>query len=154
MPKRYGGKGQKLLEAWLEKKYIGLKLNEIEGDWMIFTIDMIELGGCCNKKYQFQAVTKSYNDDLDERDDENNGKYAYYAFSKETYLCIAEYYKDHQNEGGVRIFMQDDDCDSEDPGNEREYVGTGKAGAKAAAAEAEKAKAEAAARAAARQYGR
>jgi hypothetical protein len=46
--KRYGGKGQKLLEARLEKKYIGLKLNKMEGDWMIFTIDTIELDGCCN----------------------------------------------------------------------------------------------------------
>ncbi len=54
-------------------------------------------------------MTKSYNDNLDERDDENDGKYAYYAFSAETYLCIAEYYKDHPNEGGVRIFMPDDD---------------------------------------------
>ncbi len=142
------------MEVQLEKKYIGLKLNEIEGDWMIFTIDTIELDGCCNKKYQFRAVTKSYNDDLDERDDENNGKYAYYAFSAETYLCIAEYYKDHLNEGGVRIFMPDDDCDSEDPGDEWEYVGTGKAGVKAAAVEAEKATAETAARAAARRYGR
>jgi hypothetical protein len=62
----------------------------MEGDWMIFTIDAIELDGCRNKKYQFWAVTKSYNDDLDERDDENDGKYAYYAFSAETYLCIAE----------------------------------------------------------------
>ncbi len=88
-------------------------------------------------------MTKSYNGDLDKRDDENDGKYA-----------IAEYYKDHPNEGGVRIFMPDDDCDSEDPGNEWEYVGTGKAGAKAAAAEAEKATAEAAARATARRYGR
>jgi hypothetical protein len=50
--------------------------------------------------------------------------------------------------------MPDDDCDSEDPGNECEYVGTGKAGVKAAAAEVEKAKAEAAAAAAARRYGR
>ncbi len=154
VPKHYGGKGQKLLEAWLEKKHIGLKLNEMEGDWMIFTIETIELDGCRNKKYQFGAVTKSYNDDLDERDDENNGKYAYYAFSVETYLCIAEYYKDNWNEGGVRIFMPDDDCDIEDPGNEWEYVGTGKAGAKAVAAEAETAKAEAAAMAAARRYGR
>jgi hypothetical protein len=154
VPKRYGGKGQKLLEARLEKKYIGLKLNKMEGDWMIFTIDTIELDGYCNKKYQFRAVTKSYNDDLDKRDDENNGKYAYYAFSVETYLCIAGYYADNPNEVGVRIFMPDDDCDSEDPGNEWEYVGTGKAGAKAVAAEAEKAKPEAKARAAARQYGR
>jgi hypothetical protein len=100
------------------------------------------------------VVTKSYNDNLDERDDESDGKYAYYAFSAETYLCIAEYYKDNPNEGCVRIFMTDDDCDSEDPGDEWEYVGTGKAGAEAAAAEAEKAKAEAAARAAARRYGR
>ncbi len=99
-------------------------------------------------------MTKRYNDDLDKRDDENKRKYAYYAFSAETYLCIAEYYKDNLNEGGVRIFMTNDDCDSEDPGNEWEYVGTGKAGTKAAAAEAEKAKAEAAARAAARRYGR
>ncbi len=99
-------------------------------------------------------MTKSYNDDLDEREDENDGKYAYYAFSAETYLCIAEYYKDNQNEGGVRIFMPDVNCDSEDPGDEWEYVGTGKAGAKAAAAEAEKAKVEAAARAAAGRYGR
>ncbi len=99
-------------------------------------------------------MTKSYNDDLDKRDDENDGKYACYAFSAETYLCIAEYYKDHPNEGSVRIFMPDDDCDSEDPGNEWEYLGTGKAGAKAAAAEAEKATAEAAARVAARRYGR
>ncbi len=99
-------------------------------------------------------MTKNYNDDLDERDDENDGKYAYYAFSAETYLCTAEYYKDNPNEGGVKIFMPDDDCDSEDPCNEWEYVGTGKAGAKAAAVEAEKAKVEAAARAAARRYGR
>ncbi len=142
------------MEAQLEKKYIGLKLNKMEGDWMIFTIDTIELTGCRHKTYQFQAVTKSYSDDLGEDHDENDGKYAYYAFSVETYLCIAEYYKDNPNEGGVRIFMPNDDCDSEDPGNEWEYVGTGKAGAKAAAAETEKAKAEAAARAAARRYGR
>ncbi len=45
VPKCYGGKGQKLLEVRLEKKYIGLKLNKIEGDWMIFTIDRIELNG-------------------------------------------------------------------------------------------------------------
>ncbi len=99
-------------------------------------------------------MAKSYNDDLDKRDDENDGKYTYHAFSAETYLCIAEYYKDNPNEGGVRIFMSDDDCDSEDPDNEWEYVGTGKAWAKAAAAKAEKVKAEAAARAAARRYGR
>ena len=99
-------------------------------------------------------MTKSYNDNLGEDHEENDGKYAYYAFSAETYLCIAEYYKDNPNEGGVRIFMPDDDCDSEDPGNEWEYVGTGKAGAKAAAVEAEKATAEAAARAAVRRYGR
>ncbi len=96
-------------------------------------------------------MTNSYNDNLDKRDDENDGKY---AFSVETYLCIAEYYKDNPNEGGVRVFVPDNDCDSEDPGNEWEYVGTGKAGAKAAAAEAEKAKAEAAARAVGRWYGR
>ncbi len=101
-------------------------------------------------------MTKSYNDDLGEDHEENDGKYAYYAFSAETYLCIAEYYKDNPNEGGVRIFMPDDDCDSEDPGNEWEYVGTGKAGEEAVAAEAEAkiAKAVAAARAAARRYGR
>ncbi len=154
MLKHYGGKGQKLLEVQLEKKYIGLKLNKMEGDWMIFKIDMIELDRCRNKKYQFRAVTKSYNDDSDKRDDENQGKYAYHAFSVEIYLCIPEYYKDNPNEGGVRIFMPDDDCDSEDPCNEWEYVGTGKAGAKAAAAEVEKSKAEAAARAAARRYGK
>jgi hypothetical protein len=50
--------------------------------------------------------------------------------------------------------MPDDYCESEDPGNEWEYVGTGKAGAKTAVAEAEKAKAEAAARVAVRRYGR
>jgi hypothetical protein len=86
-------------------------------------------------------MTKSYNDNVDKRDDENKGNYAYYAFSAETYLCIAEYY--NPNEGGIRIFMPDNDCDSEDPGNEWEYVGTGKAGAKAVAAEAEIAIAEA-----------
>ena len=101
---------------------------------MIFTIDTIELDGCRNKRYQSQAVTISYNDDLDKRNDQNQGKYTYYAFSAETYLWIAEYYKDNPNEGSVRIFMPDDDCDSEDPGDEWKYVGTGKAGAKAAAA--------------------
>ncbi len=69
VPKRYGGKGQKLLEARLEMKYIGLKLNKMEGDWMIFTTDTIELDGCRNKRYQSQAVTISYNDDLDKRND-------------------------------------------------------------------------------------
>jgi hypothetical protein len=88
VPKRYGGKGSKLLEAQLEKKYIGLKLNEMEGDWMNFTIDTIELDGCRNKKYQFLAVTKSYTDDLEERDDKNDGKYAYYAFSPENIYAL------------------------------------------------------------------
>jgi hypothetical protein len=89
VPKRYCGRGQKLLEARLEKKYIGLKLNKMEGDWMIFTIDTIELTGCLHKTYQFQAVTKSYNDDLGKDHEKKDGKYAYYAFSAETYLCIA-----------------------------------------------------------------
>ncbi len=43
---------------------IGLKLNEMEGDWMIFTIDTIELDRCRNKKYQFRVVTKSYNETI------------------------------------------------------------------------------------------
>ncbi len=51
VPKRYGGKGQKLLEARPEKKYICLKLNKMEGDWMIFTIDTIELTGCHHTTY-------------------------------------------------------------------------------------------------------
>ena len=91
---------------------------------------------------------------MGEDHEENNGKYAFYAFSAVTYLCIAEYYKDNPNEGGVRIFMLDDDCDSEDDGDKWDYVGKGKEGAKAAAVEAAKAKAAADKAKKARQYER
>jgi hypothetical protein len=152
VPKRYMGKGRTQLEARLEKKYVGLKLREMEGDWRVFTIDMIDLHGCRDKVYRFHAVTKSYNEDLDDRDDENCDKFEFYAFSAKTYLCIAEYYKDHPNEDGVRIFTTDDDCDSDEGGDQWEYVGKGKEGAKVAAAEAARAKAAADKEAAARRY--
>ncbi len=45
--------GTKAVGSQLEKKYIGLKLNKMEVDWMIFTIDTIELTGCRHKTYQF-----------------------------------------------------------------------------------------------------
>jgi hypothetical protein len=138
VPKQPGGKGRQLSEARLEQKYIGLKLDEMQDDWQIYTIDMIELTGCCNKTYQFRAVTKSYDDNFEERDDENKGKYAYYAFTPDAYLCFTEYYKNNPKDGGVQCFMPEDDCDSKDPGDEWEWIGKGKAGLEAAAVGARK----------------
>ena len=49
-----------------------------------------------------------------------------------TYACIAEYYKNQSgiNRDGVMCYKPGDDCDSDEPGDEWEWVGEGKAGMK------------------------
>jgi hypothetical protein len=45
-----------------------------------------------------------------------------------TYACIAEYYKNVPGLDGVVCYQPEDDCDSDEAGDEWEWVGEGKAG--------------------------
>jgi hypothetical protein len=45
-----------------------------------------------------------------------------------TYACIAEYYKNVPGLDRVVCYQPEDDCDSDEVGDEWEWVGEGKAG--------------------------
>ena len=66
VPKRPGGKGHIQLLARMERKYVGLKLDEMEKGWNIYTVDQILFDDCCNKKFTLRAVTIKYDNDKDE----------------------------------------------------------------------------------------
>ncbi len=55
----------------MEKKYIGLKLDEMEKSWNIYTIDEVNFGGCCHKKFTLRVVTNKYDDEKDENHPDN-----------------------------------------------------------------------------------
>ena len=59
------------LVAHMEKKYIGLKLDEMEKGWNIYTINEVIFGGCRHKKFTLWAVTNKYNDEKGENHPDN-----------------------------------------------------------------------------------
>ncbi len=54
------------LVARMETKYIGLKLDEMEKGWNIYTINEVKFGGCRHKKFTLRAMTNKYDDEKDE----------------------------------------------------------------------------------------
>ncbi len=77
--------------ACLEKKYIGLKLDEMEMSWNVFTIDEVKIGGCRHKKFTLRVVTNKYDDEKDEDHPNNREEYNTWKINEMTYVCIAEY---------------------------------------------------------------
>ena len=59
VPARQGGKGHAQLIARMEKKYVGLKLDEMEQGWNIYMIDEVKFTGSRRKKFTLRAVTNS-----------------------------------------------------------------------------------------------
>ena len=59
----------------MEKKYIGLKLDEMEKGWNIYTIDEVKFGGCRHKKFTLRVVTNKYDDEKDEDHQDNREEY-------------------------------------------------------------------------------
>ncbi len=66
VPQRPAGKGHAELIARMEKKYIGLKLDEMEKSWDIYRINKFNFGGSHQKKFTLRAVTNKYDDEKDE----------------------------------------------------------------------------------------
>ena len=79
------------LIACMEKKYIGLKLDEMEKSWDIYTIDVVIFVGCRQKKFTLRAVTNKYDDEKDEDHPNNREEYNTWEINEMTYVCIAEY---------------------------------------------------------------
>jgi len=46
VPKQLGGEGHVQLLARMERKYVGLKLDEMEKGWNIYTVDQVLFDGC------------------------------------------------------------------------------------------------------------
>ena len=90
VPKRPGGKGHIQLLARMERKYVGLKLDEMEKGWNIYSVDQVLFDGCRNKKFTLRAVTIKYDNDKDESHPDNYDEYDVREISKMTYACIAE----------------------------------------------------------------
>ena len=61
-PHDRGGEGHAQLIACMKKKYIGLKLDEMEKGWNIYTINEVNLTGCRQRKFVLRAVTNKYDD--------------------------------------------------------------------------------------------
>jgi len=113
----------------MEKKYIGLKLDEMEKSWNIYTMDEVNFAGCRQKKFMLQAVTNKYDDEKDEDHPDNREEYDTWEINPMTYACIAEYYKKLPGLlNGVVCYQPEDDCDIYEAGDEWEWVGEGKAG--------------------------
>ncbi len=73
-------------------------------------------------------VTNKYDDEKDEDHPDNREEYDTWEINKMTYACIAEYYKNVQGKDRVVCYQPEDDCGSDVPGDEWEWVGDGKAG--------------------------
>ena len=58
----------------------------------------------------------------------NRDKFDYWGLNNETLACIAKHYRNDPGRDGVKCYWQEDDCDSENRGDEWELVGTGKEG--------------------------
>ena len=56
-PTTRGGEGHVQLIVHVENKYIGFKLAETDKGWNIHTINEVQFGGCCHKKFILRAVT-------------------------------------------------------------------------------------------------
>jgi hypothetical protein len=109
----------------MEKKYVVLKLDEMEKGWNIYTIDEVNYGGCRHKKFTLWAVTNKYDDEIDENHLDNREEYDHWEINQMTYACIAEYYNNDPGCDGVVCYQPKDDCDGDEPGDEWEWVGEG-----------------------------
>ncbi len=49
-----------------------------------------------------------------------------WVLNNEMFACIVEYYKNDPGRDGVKCYWPEDDCDSEDPWDKWEWVGTRK----------------------------
>ena len=107
--------------ARMEKKYVGLHLDEMENDWKIYRINRVEMTGCHQKHFELWGLTMMYNDTKPEYHPNNRDKFEYWVLNNETLACIAEYYKNDPGRDGVKCYWPEDDCDSEDPGDEWEW---------------------------------
>jgi len=79
-------------------------------------------------RFLLRAVTNSYDHDKDENHPDNRDEYENWEINSMTYACIAEYYKNDPECDGVVCYQPDDDCGSDEPGDEWEWVGKGKEG--------------------------
>ncbi len=69
----------------MEKKYICLKLDEMEKGWNIYTIDEVHLTGCRQKKFTLRAVTNKYDDDKGEHHHDNEEEWDTWEINPMTY---------------------------------------------------------------------
>ena len=88
--------------------------------------------GCCNKEFTLREVTIKYDNDKDESHPDNLEEYHVWEINEMTYARIVEYYKNQSgiNGDGVMCYKPNDNCDSDEPGDEWEWVGEGNAGLK------------------------
>ncbi len=94
----------------------------------IYTIDEVYFAGCRQKKFTLRAVTNKYDDEKDEDHPDNWRENDTWEINPVTYACIAEYYKNVPGLDRVVCYQPEDDCDSDEAGDEWEWVGEGKAG--------------------------
>jgi len=100
VPKQLGGEGHVQLLARMERKYVGLKLDEMEKGWNIYTVDQVLFDGCRNKKFMLRVVTIKYDNDKDESHPDNCKEYDVWEINEMTYARIAEYYKNQSGLNG------------------------------------------------------
>ncbi len=89
VPKRPGGRHQQLM-AHMEKKYVGLFMDEMENDWKIYRINRVEMTGWHQKHSELRGVTMKYNDTKPKNHPDNRDEHEYWVLNDETLECIVE----------------------------------------------------------------
>ncbi len=102
-----------MLHEKLKVKYVGLKLDENEGERKIFTIHAVQVMKEHQRKYyRTVAVFKEFDTTMP-LDDNYDGHYDLWDFCPETYDCFHAYHDLYSNEANVLVYEQGGICDSD-----------------------------------------
>ena len=112
--KKLGTTGDVMLHEKLKVKYMGLKVDENEGEHRIFTVHAVRFVRETRRKYyQIAAVLKEFDTTMP-LDDNDQAHYDVWDFCPETYNCFHAYYDLYakEDEDNVKVFEKGGVCDS------------------------------------------
>jgi hypothetical protein len=104
--------GDVMLHEKLKVKYVGLKLDENEGEHRIFTVHAVQFGRETRRQYyRIVAVLKEF-DTTKSLNDNDEAHYDSWKLCPETYNCFRAYYDLYAEEDNVKVFEKGGVCDS------------------------------------------
>ena len=96
--------GNVMLHEKLEVKYVGLKLDENEGEHRIFTVHAVQFVRETRRKYYRIVVILKEFDTIKSLDNNDEAHYDSWNLFPETYNCFRAYYDLYAEEDNVKVF--------------------------------------------------